>query len=94
MDLPLPGTATSSGKATSQVEKLEEEMKMKKKKARIAELEKALSERNAQIKTREEEIRQLKSELNQHRSRAGGERRDDRRRIRSPSRDNHRRQRR
>ena len=92
MDLPLPGTATSSGKATSQVEKLEEEMK--KKKARIAELEKALSERNAQIKTREEEIRQLKSELNQHRSRAGGERRDDRRRIRSPSRDNHRRQRR
>ena len=86
------GTATSSGKATAQVEKLEEEMK--KKKARIAELEKALSERNAQIKTKDAEIRQLKSDLSQCRSRAGGERRGDRRRSRSPSRDDHRRKRR
>ena len=81
------GGATSGGNMTAQVEKLEEDMK--KKKARIAELEKALSERNAQLKTKEAEIRQLKSELNQYRSRPGGERRD-RRRSRSPSRESHR----
>ena len=47
------------------MEKFEEEVK--KKKARIVELEKVLADCNAQIKKKDAEIKQLKSELNQHR---------------------------
>ena len=93
---PAPATSgalAASGKSTTQVDKLHEDLN--KKKAQIAELEKTLGERNATIKKKEAEIQRLKSELgNQNRNRNGGDRYGNRRRSRSPSQDNRDRRRR